>query len=293
VPWPGLLFGIPILGFYYWCTNQNIVQCVLTARSVEHARWGTLFAGLLKLSVLFLVVLPGTCALLLFPHLPRADVVYANLILHLLPDGLVGLVVAAFIAATLVGTASLLNSASTLITLDVVRRFRPDLGDERSIRIGRIATACLMLFAVAWAPQLYRFSSLWQYLQGVLAYVVPPIVVVFLMGKFWKGANAQGAKVTLFLGSLCGLALFLLNGVFKVTHLHFLYVAPLLAVLDAMILLAVSLCYPAPLSESQTVAMGYRGQDSLAQSNSSWWKDHRIQGAFLIVLTAALVIAFR
>src|ERR1700691_2042121 len=114
VPWLGLLTGVPLLGFYYWCTNQSIVQRMLSAKNVEHARWGALFAGLLKLGVLFLIVLPGTCALLLFPHLPRADLVYPNLILHLLPVGLAGLVAAAFVAATIVSTASLLNFASTL-----------------------------------------------------------------------------------------------------------------------------------------------------------------------------------
>ncbi len=125
VPWPGLLLGIPLLGFYYWCTNQSIVQRMLSAKNTDHARWGALFAGLLKLPVLFLIVLPGTCALLLFPTLPRADLVYPNLILHLLPAGLVGLVVAAFVAATMVSIASMLNSASTLITMDVVKQFKP------------------------------------------------------------------------------------------------------------------------------------------------------------------------
>src|SRR5580704_17346141 len=144
VPWPGLLLGIPLLGFYYWCTNQSIVQRMLSAKNTEQARWGALFAGLLKLSVLFLIVLPGTCALLLFPSLPRADLVYPNLILRLLPVGFAGMVVAAFVAATIVSIASLLNSASTLITMDVVRHFRPNLSDDKMVRIGRISTALLL-----------------------------------------------------------------------------------------------------------------------------------------------------
>ena len=124
---PGLLLGIPLLGFYYWCTNQSIVQRMLSAKNIDHARWGALFAGLLKLPVLFLIVLPGTCALLLFPKLPRPDLVYPNLILRLLPPGLVGLVVAGFVAATMVSIASMLNSASTLITMDVIKQFKPTL----------------------------------------------------------------------------------------------------------------------------------------------------------------------
>src|ERR1700675_1320544 len=154
VPRPGLLLGIPLLGFYYWCTNQTIVQRMLSAKNLDHARWGALFAGLLKLPVLFLIVLPGTCALLLFPTLPRADLVYPNLILRLLPAGLVGLVVAGFIAATMVSIASMLNSASTLITMDVVRQLRPGLSDRNVVRVGRWSTAALLVIAVSCAPQL-------------------------------------------------------------------------------------------------------------------------------------------
>jgi solute:Na+ symporter, SSS family len=294
VPWPGLLLGVPILGFYYWCTNQSIVQRMLSARSVAHARWGALFAGLLKLSILFLVVLPGTCALLLFPKLPRADLVYPNLILHLLPDGLVGLVVAAFVAATIVAVASLLNSASTLITMDVVRHFRPNLGDRQSVRFGRMCTAALMVFAVLWAPELYRFPSLWQYLQAVLAYVVPPIVVLFVLGKFWGGGNARGARATLWLGSLCGFAFFLLNGVWQVTHLHFLYCAPLLVSVDVLIFVIVSMRHPTALSASQIKAMAFANDPPIeARPRISAWTDYRLQAVLLMILTGTLVLIFR
>src|SRR5271170_1357839 len=236
VPWPGLIVGIPLLGFYYWCTNQSIVQRLLSAKDIDHARWGALFAGLLKLPVLFFIVLPGTCALLLFPKLPRPDMVYPKLILELLPSGLVGLVVAGFIAATMVSIASMLNSASTLITMDVIKLARPDLSDVHVVRIGRWSTAALLAVAVAWAPQLQLFPSLWQYLQAVLAYAVPPVVALFIVGMFWRGASSNGAAATMLLGSVCGFALFLLNVVFRWTHFHFLYVAPILTLLDVAIL---------------------------------------------------------
>src|SRR5450631_31558 len=162
VPWPGLLLGIPLLGFYYWCTNQSIVQRLLSATNTDQARWGALFAGLLKLPVLFLIILPGTCALLLFPTLPRADMVYPKLILNLLPPGLIGLVVAGFVAATMVSIASMLNSASTLLTIDVIRQFKPALSNSQVVRIGRASTVAMLVVAVAWAPQLQLFPSLWQ-----------------------------------------------------------------------------------------------------------------------------------
>lgn len=296
VPWPGLLLGIPLLGFYYWCTNQSIVQRMLSAKNIDHARWGALFAGALKLPVLFLIVLPGTCALLLFPKLARPDLVYPNLILNLLPTGLVGLVVAGFVAATMVSIASMLNSASTLITMDVVRQIKPGLSDRQVVRIGRASTAALLVVAVLWAPQLQLFPSLWQYLQAVLAYAVPPVVALFLVGMFWRGANADGAAATMLLGSLGGLALFLINVVLGWTHFHFLYAAPILTAFDAAILVGVSLRRRAALRASQEATMWkleISRAERLRLKLLPVWQDYRFEAAVLLAATAAVVLAFR
>jgi SSS family solute:Na+ symporter len=296
VPWPGLLLGIPLLGFYYWCTNQSIVQRLLSAKDIDQARWGALFAGLLKLPVLFLIVLPGTCALLLFPKLPKPDMVYPKLILELLPSGLVGLVVAGFIAATMVSIASMLNSASTLITMDVIRQFKPGLSDVHVVRIGRWTTAGLLGIAVAWAPQLQLFPSLWQYLQAVLAYAVPPVVALFIVGMFWRGANAHGAAATMLLGSVCGFALFLINAVFHWTHFHFLYAAPILMLLDVAILIGVSLCTPALAGNTSDATMwkpDFSRAEQVRLRLVPMWKDYRFQAAALLALTAGVVIVFR
>jgi SSS family solute:Na+ symporter len=295
VPWPGLLLGIPILGFYYWCTNQTIVQRTLSAKNIDHARWGSLFAGLLKLPILFLIVLPGTCALLLFPRLARPDLVYPNLILHLLPPGLVGLVVAAFVAATMVSIASMLNSASTLVTMDVIRQLRSDLSDSQVVQVGRASTVALLAIAVAWAPQLQFFPSLWQYLQAVLAYAVPPVVAVFLAGMFWRGANARGAACAMLLGSLAGFAFFVVNVVLGRTHIHFLYVAPILTVLDIGILIVFSApgrsAVAAPAAAVWKFDLGRAVR--LRLEETPLWQDYRLQAAILLAITAAVVIAFR
>jgi solute:Na+ symporter, SSS family len=296
VPWPGLLLGIPLLGFYYWCTNQVIVQRVLSARDLDQGRTGVLFAGLLKLPVLFLMVLPGTCALLLFPHLPRADVVYPMLIVGVLPAGLAGLLVAGFVAATMTAVASMLNSASTLITMDLVHRAMPGLGDARIVAIGRASTGLCLAIAIAWAPQLERLPSLWQYLQAVLAYVVPPVVAVFLVGLFWRGANASGAQATFLVGTACGLLLFVMNSVLHVTHLHFLYAAPLLFALDVAILVIVSAMNPAPVTEEMESLHWSRAgfiAESARLSATPWWRNYRVQSLVLLVLVAWIVIAFR
>jgi SSS family solute:Na+ symporter len=296
VPWPGLLLGIPLLGFYYWCTNQTIVQRMLSAENIDQARWGALFAGLLKLPVLFLIVLPGTCALLLYPHLARADLVYPTLILNVLPAGCMGLVVAGFIAATMVSIASMLNSASTLITMDIVRRFRPQLSDRATVRVGRWTTAVLLGVAVAWAPQLARFPSLWQYLQGVLAYAVPPAVAIFAVGLFWRRANAAGATATLVAGSVCGLVLFLMNSVLHWTHFHFLYAAPILTGVDALILIGVSLATrpnTSPFIDATMWHPEFVRSEKRRLSSVPIWQDYRYLAAALLLLTASMVLIFR
>ncbi|HEY6451403.1 MAG TPA: sodium/solute symporter [Steroidobacteraceae bacterium] len=296
VPWPGLAFGIPVLGFYYWCTNQFIVQRVLSAQSIDHGRRGVLLAGLLKLPVLLLMVLPGTCAILLFPHLARPDLVYPTLIFALLPAGLIGLVVAGFVAATMASVASTLNSASTIVTMDIVKRFLPAASEASVVRIGRLCTAGFLLLSVMWASQLESFGSLWQYLQAVLAYAVPPVVALFGIGLFWRGANATGAFATIVIGSACGLALFLTNAVLHVTHLHFLYAAPLLLLIDAAILVAVS-CWTrrderARIEPLMFTAAAFR-EDSRRLRGVPLWRNYRVQAGVLLVLTACIVILFR
>jgi solute:Na+ symporter, SSS family len=295
VPWPGLLFGIPVLGFYYWCTNQFIVQRMLSARSLEQGRAGALFAGLLKLPVLFLMVLPGTCAILLFPDLKRTDLVYPSLVFGLLPAGLLGLVAASLAAATMAGVASTLNSASALITMDVVRRIAPRLADRQVVRIGRVSTAALLLVAMLWAPQLEHFASLWQYLQAMLAYVVPPIVALLVVGLFWRGATAAGASATLIAGTACGFGLFLANVVFHAIHLHFLYAAPLLLLIDVAILVAVSRWRGASEAPPEAViwSRAYFRAESESFSSLPLWRNYRVQAAVLLLLTACVVVVFR
>jgi SSS family solute:Na+ symporter len=296
VPWPGLVLGIPVLGFYYWCTNQYMVQQTLSARSLDDGRGGALFAGLLKLTVLFLMILPGTFALVLFPHLTRPDLVYPTLMLRLLPEGFVGLVAAGFIAATMAAVASTLNSAATIITMDVVKRIAPGLPEGQIVRIGRRSMVALLLVAVLWAPQLPGFGTLWQYLQAMLAYAVPPIVALVLTGTFWRGANAAGAAATLVLGTACGIVLFIANVPLHLFHLHFLYVAPLLLGLDTAILVIVSLRNRAPTSAAAAALVwtpGHYREETERLRSVAPWRNYRIQALALLILTAIVVVTFR
>jgi len=153
-----------------------------------------------------------------------------------------------------------------------------------------------LVVAVAWAPQLQLFPSLWQYLQAVLAYVVPPVVALFLVGMFWRGANADAAAATMFAGSVCGFALFMINVVFRWTHFHFLYAAPILTLLDVAILVGVSLLNrgaAAAAGEIRMWKLDFSLDERLRLKAAPLWQDYRLQAAALLALTAAIVIAFR
>jgi solute:Na+ symporter, SSS family len=221
--------------------------------------------------------------------------VYPALLFGLLPTGLLGLVAASFAAATMASVAATLNSAAALVTMDISRRLVPTLQQQQVVRIGRISSAVLLGIAMLWAPQLERFPSLWQYLQATLAYAVPPVVALFVVGLFWSGATATGACVTLLAGTACGIALFLANAVLHLIRLHFLYVAPLLLSIDAVILIAVSRWGPrgAPVSAAVMWTPAYFRAESAELSRVPLWRNYRVYAALLLLLTACLVIAFR
>lgn len=295
VPWLGLLTGVPILGFYFWCTNQFMVQRVLSAKSLDHGRWGSLFAGLLKLPVLFLMVLPGTCAILLYPALKNPDLVYPTLMFDLLPAGLLGLVVAGFLAAIMSATASTFNSAATLFTMDFVRHWRPDLDGRRLVTVGRLATVGFLAAACIIAPQIERFGSVWQYLQGMLSYTAPPIVTVFLVGLFWPRANSRGAGWAIGTGLVIGIGLFVAISITRSFSLHFLYVAPILLVTSALAMVIGSLTAPAPAKASLDGLLwnpSYFRAETADLRGVSWWANYRIQSVVLLILTAVIVIKF-
>jgi SSS family solute:Na+ symporter len=210
-PWTGIFFGAPILGIWYWCTDQVIVQRVLGAKSEGHARGGALLCGLLKILPVFVLVLPGLIARALYPDI-RGDEAYPTLVVRLLPPGLIGLMVAALMAALMSSLAATFNSASTLITFDVYRKLNPGASETRLVRVGRLATVLMVLLGILWVPFIrYLSSEVYIYLQSVQAYISPPIAAVFLVGVFWPRANRYGAITALVSGALLGGVRFLLE----------------------------------------------------------------------------------
>lgn len=235
-PWTGMVFGAPILGIWYWCTDQYIVQRVLSARNINHARSGTILAGFLKILPVFILVLPGLIAAALYPEV-SGDEAYPILVTSfVLPAGLKGVIIASLLAALMSSLASCFNSTSTLFTMDFYKLFNPSASERRLVLMGRLATTLMVITAILWVPLTRLISSqIYIYMQSVQAYISPPIAAVFLLGIFWKRLNGRGAIWALAGGGIIGAVrlvseLFynagqlhsaLLIGLVKINFLHF------------------------------------------------------------------------
>jgi solute:Na+ symporter, SSS family len=258
-PWTGIFFGAPILGIWYWCTDQVIVQRVLSARDEGHAKAGAIFAGFLKILPVFMLVLPGIIAYALYPEqVTKPDFAYPTLVLNLLPVGLVGLVMAALLAAVMGAMSSVFNSASTLVTLDFYKKLRPEASEAQLVNFGRIATGGMVLLGLLWVPFIHLLSAqLYIYLQSVQAYISPPIAVCFIFGILWTRVNGQGAISSLLTGFVLGAVRFVFEVLDKSRHyesgfirwlvdMNFLHYAIFMFVVCTVVLVGVSLMYPAP-----------------------------------------------
>lgn len=209
-PWLPLVITSTIVGIWYWCTDQVIVQRVLTARNLKEARRGTIFGAFLKITPVFLFLVPGIVALGLSQKgvisFDSPDQAFPVLMTHLLPSGLRGLVAAGLMAALMSSLASVFNSCSTLFTLDIYKRLHPEKPEKELVNIGKIATAIVVVLGIIWIPVISMLSSgLYEYLQKVQSYLAPPIAAVFLLGIFWKRINANGSIAALSTGLVLGM----------------------------------------------------------------------------------------
>lgn len=222
LPWYAILLGYPVLGIWYWCADQTIVQRVLGAKDENHARVGALFCAAIKILPLFIFVLPGLLFAVILQRqlLPGVEVtnskeVYGVMINSLLPAGLFGVMAAALMAALMGNLASAANSISTLFSYDLWKRFRPHTGDAQLVVIGRVATLLSFAVGIALVPLLDRYESIFVGLNDVIAHLAPPITCVFLLGVFWPAASARSAKWTMWLGSAAGVVVYALKVLFK------------------------------------------------------------------------------
>jgi len=269
-PWTGIFFGAPILGIWYWCTDQVIVQRVLSAKDEAHAKAGTIFAGFLKILPVFILVLPGLIALALYrqlfqfgPHgeVLNGDIAYPVMVINLLPTGLVGLMIAALLAALMGAMSSVFNSASTLVTLDFYKKVRPAATELELVQFGRFATGIMVVLGLLWVPFIHLISSqLYIYLQSVQAYISPPIAVCFIFGILWGRLNGIGALTSLWTGFVMGTVRFVFEIMDKshrfastpirmLLDINFLHYAILMFVICAFVLVVVSLMTAPPTRE--------------------------------------------
>ena len=293
LPWPGIITGVLIVGFYFWCTNQFVIQRALGARSLEHGRRGALLAGLLKLPNLFILIIPGVMARQLYPDLGNPDLIFPMLAFDLLPVGLRGVMLAALAAAILSSLESIFNSAATLFTMDFVKHYRPKLSESQLVRTGRIATICFMLLSALWAPQIARFPSLWQYLQSILSYITPPVVVVFLLGIFWRNGTAAAAFATLAFGVPIGVSGWYLNEIAGIYRIQFLYACGLMTLMSSLLFTCVSLITEGPSHEKIKPLIwsrAFRQAETARLRQIPWYRNYLYQSAGLSAL-AAIILA--
>ena len=221
-PWLGMLICAPVIGLWYWCTCQYIVQRALGAKNEQHARRGSIFAGLLKLLPVFVFIIPGIICYALaasgkapgLAPMVEGDAAqvrsnfqgaFPQMVLHVLPRGVRGIVVAGLLAALMSSLAGVFNASSTLFTMDLYQKYRPNATQHQLVWVGRMATLGMVLIGLAWIPVVKNWKGLYDYLQSVQGYLAPPIFVVFFFGVFWKRLNAQGCLAGLLVGFLVGL----------------------------------------------------------------------------------------
>ena len=292
LPWPGLILGVPLLGFYYWILNQYIVQRVLGARDVSNARRGAILAAALKLTPLFILMLPGAFAFTLLPNLESPDQVFPALVQEFLPIGLTGIVLAGLISAILSSVDSALNSASTLLTLDFIEpAMGRDLEPQESRRIGTFATLGFMVIAAIWAPSIQGFPGLFSYLQSMYSYIVTPLVAVFILGFFWDRVNTQSALITFIAGHVIAAITFTLVQL-GVINIHFLYVASLLFIVCLAICVVTSLNLGSAPSKEKIDELTFSSGYAEPESSTLWYADFRVHAAIVVALTVVILIVF-
>jgi SSS family solute:Na+ symporter len=312
-PWVGILFASPIVGIWYWCTDQHIVQRCLAARDEKQARRGTIFAAYLKVLPFFIFLIPGLIAYALHAQgkliLPtNADgtadfnASFPAMVEQIMPLGLRGLLAGGLLAALMSSLASVYNACSTLFTMDIYKKMKPETTDKALVRVGRIATVAVVLLGMAWIPLMGRISNtLYQYLQSVQSYLAPPIAAVFLLGVFFKRLNGAGAYTAMVVGFILGivkLALELfqndLTGIlYDFATINFLYFCIYLFLFSIALMTIVSLFTKKPDEEHiQGLTFATTVAEDRAASRASWNKWDVILSVIILAIVISIFTYF-
>jgi SSS family solute:Na+ symporter len=327
-PWLGMVVCAPIIGLWYWCTDQYIVQRALAAPNETEARRGTIFAAFLKLLPVFIFIVPGMIALALaragtvpglaglvdaqgnaLPALAQGS--FPLLVQHVMPEGIRGLVVAGLLAALMSSLAGTFNACSTLFTMDFYQKFDPGASQRRLVWVGRVATAVMVLIGLMWIPVIQGARGLYDYLQGVQAYLAPPIAAVFFLGVFMKRLNGKGCLAALVTGFLIGAFRLAVDtpvtlkmagyeagypqGTFLwiVNNMFFQYYSVIIFVVSCAVLIGVSYATEPP-AERQIVGLTYAGTTPAQrrESRASWNHWDVINSTVVLLLIAAAYVYF-
>jgi len=320
-PWLGMVVCAPIIGLWYWCTDQYIVQRALGAPNEQVARRGCIFAGFLKLFPVYLFLIPGLIWYALaksrrLPDLEQLGLVspdgvltldaaqrsFPLMVQYLLPPGMRGIVVAGLLSALMSSLAGVFNASSTLFTVDLYAKWKPSATQHQLVHTGRIATAVMLLIALAWIPVIQGAQGLYFYLQAVQSYLAPPICVVFFLGVLFKRLNAKGCLAALAAGFVLGIFRMAVdtpvmlqlpgfeNGYppgsffWIVNHVYFQYFSVLIAVVSALVMVGVSCATRAPDYEKiEGLTFGTNTEQDICRSRASWdWRD--VLGSVTILL---------
>ena len=320
-PWLGALIGSAVIGFWYWCTDQYIVQRVLSGKDEKEARRGTIFGAYLKLLPVFLFLIPGMIAFalhqkyvgdggflpLLADGTPNADAAFPTLVAKILPAGVKGLVVCGILAALMSSLASLFNSSAMLFTIDFWKRLKPETSEKSLVRIGQTATVVIVILGILWIPIMRSVGNvLYNYLQDVQSVLAPGIAAAFLLGICWKRASAKGGMWGLLSGIIIGLTrlgakVYYSNATdaadswFKAVFYDFnwLFFCGVMLVVCCLVVIIVSLVTEAPDQKKiQGLVFGTSTPEQIAATRASWNKWDIIHTVIILGFTVAFYIYF-
>jgi solute:Na+ symporter, SSS family len=328
-PWLGMLFCAPIIGLWYWCTDQYIVQRALSAKDEATARRGSIFASYLKLSPVFLFIIPGLIALALaktgqVPGLgvmvdaqgnvipQAAQAAFPLMVKDLLPAGLRGIVVAGLLAALMSSMAGAFNASSTLFTMDLYTKFKPNASQHQLVWVGRLATAAMVVISLLWIPVIQGARGLYDYLQGVQGYLAPPIFTVFVFGIFNRRLNTKGCLAALLVGFALGVFRLVVDtpvslhvgdlaggyppGSFLwfVNNIYFQYYSVFIFIVSVVVMFVVSYLTEAPRVEQLTgLTYATITPEARVESRASWGRREVVASAIVLLLILACYLYFR
>ncbi len=321
-PWIGMLVCAPVIGLWYWCTDQYIVQRALTAPNETQARRGSITAAFFKLLPVFIFIIPGIICYALATHMPKAypqlteilidrdhaQSAFPLMVAYVLPIGIRGIVVAGLLAALMSSLAGAFNASATLFTIDFYRRMRPGISQERLVWVGRVATAVMVVIGLLWIPVIRGGRGLYDYLQGVQAYLAPPIFVVFFLGVFYKRLNAKGCLWALTTGFTLGIIRLAIDTPVKlmtgfqydtgsflwiVNHIFFQYYSMIILAVSAIVMIVVSYMTEKPdYVKISGLTYATRTETDKQVTRASWTKSDVVLSCVVLVLILCAYIYF-